>query len=53
VTLDKDFAGVPAGARLLISCPIELEAWLSAHVPGDDGIARQRAAEKAPADGDR
>ncbi|MCU0775966.1 MAG: hypothetical protein MUC74_16190 [Ideonella sp.] len=33
VTLDKDFAGVPAGARLLISCPIELEAWLRSHVP--------------------
>jgi len=33
VTLVKDFAGVPAGARLLISCPIELEDYLKRHVP--------------------
>jgi hypothetical protein len=32
VTLDKDFAGVPAGSRLLISCPIELENYLRQHV---------------------
>jgi hypothetical protein len=25
VTLDKDFAGVPAGAKLLIPCPVEVE----------------------------
>jgi hypothetical protein len=33
VTLDKDFAGVPAGSRLLISCPMELEDYLKRHVP--------------------
>lgn len=33
VTLDKDFAGIPAGSRLLISCPIELEDYLRSHVP--------------------
>lgn len=33
VILDKDFAGVPAGARLLISCPVELEDYLRRHVP--------------------
>lgn len=35
VTLDKDFAGVPAGSRLLISCPMQLEAYLRQHLrPG-------------------
>jgi hypothetical protein len=33
VTLAKDFAGVPAGSRLLISCPMELEDYLKKHVP--------------------
>jgi hypothetical protein len=33
VTLDKDFAGVPAGSRLLISSPVELEDYLRQHVP--------------------
>jgi hypothetical protein len=33
VTLDKDFAGVPAGSRLLISCPMEVEDYLKTHVP--------------------
>ncbi len=33
VTLDKDFAGVPAGARLLISCPKEVDAYLRTQVP--------------------
>jgi hypothetical protein len=33
VTLDKDFAGVPAGAKLLISCPVEVEQYLRSHVP--------------------
>jgi hypothetical protein len=33
VVLDKDFAGVPAGSRLLISCPLELEHYLRHHVP--------------------
>jgi hypothetical protein len=31
--LDRDFAGIPAGSRLLISCPIELEDYLRTHVP--------------------
>jgi hypothetical protein len=33
VTLDKDFAGVPAGSRLLISCPLEVEEYLNSRVP--------------------
>jgi hypothetical protein len=33
VRLDKDFAGVPAGARLLISCPLEVEDYLRTRVP--------------------
>jgi hypothetical protein len=33
VTLDKDFAGVPAGSRLLISCPLEIEEYLNSRVP--------------------
>ena len=33
VTLEKDFAGVPAGAKLLISCPVEVEQYLRRHVP--------------------
>ena len=33
VTLDKDFAGVPAGSRLLISCPVEVEEYLRSRVP--------------------
>jgi hypothetical protein len=33
VVLDKDFAGVPAGSRLLISCPIEVETYLRTQVP--------------------
>ena len=33
VTLEKDFAGVPAGAKLLISCPIEVEQYLRRQVP--------------------
>ncbi len=36
VTLDKDFAGVPAGSRLLISSPLELDAFLREHTrPGE------------------
>lgn len=36
VTLDKDFAGVPAGARLLISSPQEIDTFLRQHTrPGD------------------
>lgn len=33
VVLDKDFAGVPAGSRLLISCPVELADYLRSKVP--------------------
>jgi hypothetical protein len=33
VRLDKDFAGVPAGSKLLISCPIEVEDYLRTGVP--------------------
>jgi hypothetical protein len=33
VTLDKDFAGVPAGSKLLISCPLELAEYLKTKVP--------------------
>lgn len=33
VVLDRDFAGVPAGAKLLISCPREVEAYLRTQVP--------------------
>jgi hypothetical protein len=33
VTLDKAFAGVPAGARLLISCPRDIEQYLRTQVP--------------------
>ena len=33
VTLEKDFAGVPVGSRLLISCPLEVEEYLRTKVP--------------------
>ena len=33
VILAKDFAGVPAGLKLLISCPMEVQAYLLAEVP--------------------
>jgi hypothetical protein len=36
VTLDKDFAGVSAGASLLISCPTEVEAYLKTQVPAGE-----------------
>ncbi len=36
VRLDKDFAGVPAGARLLISCPMEVEAYLRTRIPAGE-----------------
>lgn len=42
VTLDKDFAGVPAGSRLLISCPLELEDYLRHHVPAGTTKAVQQ-----------
>lgn len=42
VTLDKDFAGVPAGSRLLISCPLELEHYLRTQVPPGETKALQQ-----------
>jgi hypothetical protein len=42
VTLDKDFAGVPAGAKLLISCPVEIEHYLKTHVPAGETREVQR-----------
>jgi hypothetical protein len=33
VTLDKDFAGVPKGSRLLISSPLQMEDYLRTQVP--------------------
>jgi len=33
VTLDKDFAGVPAGSRLLVWCPTEVADYLRTQVP--------------------
>jgi hypothetical protein len=33
VVLDKDFAGVPAGSRLLVSSPAEVQQYLVDHVP--------------------
>ncbi|MBQ0935344.1 hypothetical protein [Ideonella paludis] len=36
VVLDKDFAGVPAGSRLLISCPVELADYLRSKVPAGE-----------------
>ena len=36
VKLDKDFAGVPAGAKLLISCPLEVAEYLRKHVPAGE-----------------
>lgn len=39
VTLEKAFAGVPAGATLLISCPVEVAEYLKTKVP--PGEARE------------
>lgn len=48
--LEKDFAGVPAGARLLISSPAEIEAYLRSNTaPGifvDVAQLRRALAEK-------
>jgi hypothetical protein len=33
VMLDKSFAGVPAGAKLLISCPMEVAEYLRTRIP--------------------
>lgn len=42
VRLDKDFAGVPAGALLLISCPLEVEDYLRTRVPPGETRAVQQ-----------
>ena len=42
VVLEKDFAGVPAGARLLISCPLEVEHYLRTQVPPGETRAIQQ-----------
>jgi hypothetical protein len=42
VVLDKAFAGVPAGAKLLISCPLEVEAYLRRQVPPGETRAIQQ-----------
>ncbi len=34
VILDKDFAGIPKGSKLHISCPIEVAAELKTITPG-------------------
>jgi hypothetical protein len=52
VVLDKDFAGVPAGARLLISCPKEVEHYLRTKVPpGETRAIQQMRRELAAAHG--
>lgn len=42
VTLDKDFAGVPAGAKLLISCPEEVAQYLRTKVPSGETLEVQQ-----------
>jgi hypothetical protein len=42
VVLDKDFAGVPAGARLLISCPMELAEHLRTQLPAGTTVSMQQ-----------
>jgi hypothetical protein len=42
VRLDKDFAGVPAGSLLLISCPQEVEHYLRTRVPPGETRAVQQ-----------
>lgn len=46
VTLEKDFAGVPAGSRLLISCPQDMAAYLRRHVKpgGTQEVSQMRQA---------
>ena len=52
VILDKDFAGVPAGAKLLISCPLEVAEYLKANVPpGETREIQQLRRELAAAHG--
>jgi len=42
VVMDKAFAGVPAGARLLISCPLEVDHYLRTQVPPGETRAIQQ-----------
>ena len=42
VTLDKDFAGVPAGSRLLISSPAEVEDFLTLKLPSGSTMSIQQ-----------
>ncbi|KNZ32226.1 MAG: hypothetical protein AD742_13880 [Methylibium sp. NZG] len=42
MTLDKDFAGAPAGSRLLISSPAEVEEFLSRKVPAGSTMSVQQ-----------
>jgi len=49
VILDKDFAGIPKGSKLHISCPIEVAAELKTITPGSTmsiQAFRRRLAEK-------
>ena len=53
VILDKSFAGVPQGAKLLISCPKEIAAELQTLAPGTTlsiQAFRQRLADKHACD---
>lgn len=54
VVLDKDFAGVPAGSKLLISCPLEVAEYLKTQVPPGQTRAiqqmRRELAERHGAD---
>lgn len=42
VVLERDFAGVPAGSRLLISNPVEIEDYLRTQVPPGETRAIQQ-----------
>lgn len=52
VVLDKGFAGVPAGSKLLISCPVEVENYLRTRIPpGEVREVQQMRRELAKAYG--
>lgn len=53
VILEKDFAGIPKGSRLHISCPLEVAAELKTITPGSTmsiQAFRQRLADKNKCD---
>ena len=53
VILEKDFAGIPKGSRLHISCPLEVVAELKTITPGSTmsiRAFRQRLADKNKCD---